>query len=65
MSEPRKLTAHDRCDRCSAQAYIHVELMSGLDLVFCGHHYAEHAEALESVSFHVDNQMSELVDVAL
>lgn len=32
------LTAHDRCDSCSAQAYIRVTGVSG-DLQFCGHHY--------------------------
>ena len=34
------LTAMDRCDRCSAQAYIQVKGVSG-DLLFCGHHYNE------------------------
>ena len=32
------LTANDRCDRCSAQAYVKVTGVSG-DLLFCGHHY--------------------------
>ena len=32
------LTASDRCDRCGAQALVRVELPSGADLVFCGHH---------------------------
>jgi len=32
------LTANDRCDRCSAQAYVRVTGVSG-DLLFCGHHY--------------------------
>lgn len=32
------LDATDRCDRCSAQAYIKVIGNSG-DLLFCSHHY--------------------------
>ena len=32
------LDATDRCDRCSAQAYIKVIGNSG-ELLFCGHHY--------------------------
>ena len=28
----------DRCDRCSAQAYVMVKGSTG-DLLFCGHHY--------------------------
>jgi len=32
------LTAHDRCDRCSAQAYVMVKGAMG-ELLFCGHHY--------------------------
>ena len=33
-----QLKATDRCDRCSAQAYVLVKGVSG-DLLFCGHHY--------------------------
>ena len=38
--EDRKwlLTAEDRCDRCSAQAYVSVTGVNG-ELMFCGHHY--------------------------
>mgnify|MGYP003348158757 CR=1 FL=1 len=32
------LTAHDRCDQCSAQAYIRIKGSTG-ELYFCGHHY--------------------------
>jgi hypothetical protein len=32
------LTAHDRCDKCDAQAYVMVKGVSG-ELMFCGHHY--------------------------
>lgn len=33
------LDATDRCDRCSAQAYVKVIGKNGSDLLFCGHHY--------------------------
>lgn len=32
------LNANDRCDRCSAQAYVMVKGSTG-NLLFCGHHY--------------------------
>lgn len=32
------LDAHDRCDRCGAQAYVKVIGQVG-ELLFCGHHY--------------------------
>ena len=32
------LNTTDRCDRCSAQAYVKVNGSTG-DLLFCGHHY--------------------------
>ncbi len=32
------LNALDRCDSCSAQAYVQVKGSTG-DLMFCGHHY--------------------------
>jgi hypothetical protein len=33
------LDATDRCDRCSAQAYVKVIGKNDLDLLFCAHHY--------------------------
>jgi hypothetical protein len=38
--KPREwqLKAVDRCDRCTAQAYVMVKGATG-DLLFCGHHY--------------------------
>lgn len=40
-------TAHDRCDRCGAQAYARFEFASGGELLFCAHHKNEHGPALE------------------
>ena len=40
------LSATDRCDRCGAQAYVRVVLASGADLLFCGHHWSRHGDAI-------------------
>lgn len=57
-----ELTGFGRCDRCAARGYIRVELFSGLDLVFCGHHFAPHRKLLEEQSLRIENQMQELID---
>lgn len=36
--KPYILNATDRCDSCSAQAYVMVKGSTG-ELLFCGHHY--------------------------
>lgn len=45
-SEPVKLDARWRCDRCSAQAYVLATLRSGGQLAFCMHHANEYSSAL-------------------
>ena len=40
------LTAHDRCDRCGAQAYLRATLPGGTELLFCGHHGNDHRASL-------------------
>lgn len=57
-----ELNPFGRCDRCGATAYIRVEMYSGLDLVFCGHHFGQHRELLESMALRVENRMQELID---
>lgn len=47
------LTALDRCDRCGAQAFVRATLEHG-ELLFCGHHARQHAEALAKVAVAVD-----------
>lgn len=42
------LTASDRCDRCSAAAQVRAVLPSGFELLFCGHHFSEHRDKLQS-----------------
>ncbi len=43
---PTALTASDRCDRCSAQAYVRATLPGGTELLFCGHHGNAHRPSL-------------------
>lgn len=45
-------TAHDRCDRCGAQAFVRVKMMAG-ELDFCGHHYTKHEKKLVEESYEV------------
>lgn len=46
------LTLRDRCDGCSAAAYVHVFLTDGGELMFCGHHFQKHEVALFSYIDH-------------
>ena len=51
-----ELKVSDRCDRCSAQAFVLVKGISG-ELMFCGHHYSEHEQALSSFAYTIiDNR---------
>ncbi len=54
------LTAADRCDRCGAQAYVRVVLMVGGELLFCAHHYGEHAAALRDRAAEVHDETHRL-----
>jgi hypothetical protein len=59
------------CDRCVADAKVHVQLPNGTDLMLCGHHFNDHRDALvmdgaqftitESVGVWRVAQVSELV----
>lgn len=42
----RELTAIDRCDRCGAAACVALQMKSGLELLFCGHHFNDHSAKL-------------------
>ena len=48
LATPASMTASDRCDRCGAQAYVRVVLEVGGDLLFCSHHFNEHADKLRA-----------------
>jgi hypothetical protein len=54
------LTAADRCDRCGAQAYLRVELVSGGELLFCAHHAREHGDALKEVAANMIDETNKL-----
>ena len=58
--EATPLTAVDRCDRCGAQAYVRATLLSGGELLFCGHHAKEYAEKLKSVAANLQDETSRL-----
>jgi hypothetical protein len=57
------LAAADRCDRCGAQAYLRVELASGLDLLFCAHHAREHDAKLREVAVNLVDETHKLAQV--
>ena len=59
---PSPLTAHDRCDRCGAQAYLRVHLASGNELLFCAHHAREHGEKLRTIAVNVHDETGKLLD---
>ncbi|WP_460852926.1 DUF7455 domain-containing protein [Nocardioides montaniterrae] len=59
---PAPLTAEDRCDRCGAQAYLRVELGTGGELLFCGHHAREHGDKLKEIAVAVQDETHKLTD---
>jgi len=55
------MNAMTRCDRCGAQAYVRVLLPSRQDLLFCAHHYRQHAPALAKVAAGIQDETERLV----
>jgi hypothetical protein len=53
------LTAVDRCDRCSAQAYVRATGVSG-ELYFCGHHFAGMEDSLSKWAFEIIDERDKL-----
>lgn len=49
LSTQNRLTSQDRCDRCGSQAYVHIILPSGNDLMFCAHHWTENKDRIGSL----------------
>jgi len=49
-TKPRQYTlnANHRCDRDGAQAYVQVVLTSGLDLLFCRHHWIKYESIMRA-----------------
>ena len=56
----RELTALDRCDVCGARAWVRA-VMKSSELLFCGHHAAEHITALQETALYVQDDRAELV----
>jgi len=54
--EGAALNAADRCDRCGAQAFVRVTLVSGFELLFCAHHGKEHADKLRQVALKIHDE---------
>jgi len=57
------LSTADRCDGCGAQAYVHVTLVGGGELLFCAHHWGRHADALKDKAEQVRDETVRLADV--
>lgn len=51
----------DRCDQCSSQAYVLVKLVTG-ELMFCGHHYAQHESKLAEKAFQIIDEREKLIE---
>ena len=54
-----ELTALDRCDRCSAQAWVKASGVNG-ELLFCSHHYNKHKDELSKWAFEVIDETERL-----
>jgi hypothetical protein len=50
------LTAADRCDRCGAQAYLRVVLLSGGELLFCAHHGRKFEPELKKIAAEIQDE---------
>ena len=60
MAPIKPLTALDLCDRCGAQAYVRVVLPGSAELLFCGHHARQHADALAQVAVEIQDETDRL-----
>jgi hypothetical protein len=55
------LTTADRCDRCSAQAYVRATGVNG-ELYFCGHHFSGMEESLSKWAFAIIDERDRLTN---
>ena len=53
------VNAGHRCDRCGARAYVQVLLPSQRELLFCAHHYRQHARVLAKVAVEIRGGMEQ------
>jgi hypothetical protein len=45
----------ENCDRCGAEAKVLVDLPSGSQLAFCGHHWTANKAAVEPIAVAVEH----------
>lgn len=57
----RELTALDRCDVCGARAWVRA-VMKTSELLFCGHHAAQHIDALYQTALFVQDERATLLE---
>jgi hypothetical protein len=62
LTATASLTADDRCDGCGAQAYVRVRLATGGELLFCGHHWGRHADAVRPQATEVIDESDRLAE---
>ena len=62
LTATASLTADDRCDGCGAQAYVRVRLAAGGELLFCGHHWGRHADAVRPQAAEVIDESDRLAE---
>lgn len=53
----RKLTPHDRCDRCGVRAQVLVRINSSQELTLCGHHAAENLQVIVDRGYLTSSEM--------
>lgn len=56
-----QLTALDRCDRCSSQAWVKATGVNG-ELLFCGHHYNKAESSIKEWAFEIIDERERLVE---
>lgn len=49
-----------RCDSCSAEAFVWVKGVTG-ELMFCSHHYNNHADALKDFAYEIIDERDKLI----
>jgi len=60
VASPTPMTAADRCDRCGAQAYVRVRLITG-ELHFCAHHAKQFEPNLKKVAVEIVDETDRLI----
>lgn len=53
-----------RCDSCGVRGIVFVELVNGMDLMFCGHHFDKNAAALGELILNVEDERVPAAEVA-